>query len=213
MAARVTSEGARAPSAPPAGPDGPGADAAPAPRADAAGAPVAGAGPESASARAVRRSRAPTFFAAGFWRRGAGAAVDAAIVSPIAALLWWVASGVAGVALPPTRHRGLDFWLDLALTQDPALWGAIGLAAAIGVIYLFLFHVTLARTPGMRLLHMRIIDLYGDPPSIARSAIRTLGYLACVATLGLGFLWIGFDRERRGLHDWLSGTYVVLDRN
>jgi uncharacterized RDD family membrane protein YckC len=27
--------------------------------------------------------------------------------------------------------------------------------------------------------------------------------------LALGFLWIGFDREKRGLHDWLADTYVV----
>jgi uncharacterized RDD family membrane protein YckC len=32
---------------------------------------------------------------------------------------------------------------------------------------------------------------------------------AGAVTLGLGFLWIGFDSEKRGLHDWLSGTYVV----
>jgi uncharacterized RDD family membrane protein YckC len=30
-----------------------------------------------------------------------------------------------------------------------------------------------------------------------------------VFTLGLGFLWIGFDSEKRGLQDWVSGTYVV----
>jgi len=23
-------------------------------------------------------------------------------------------------------------------------------------------------------------------------------------------LWIGFDREKRALHDWVAGTYVVL---
>ena len=25
-----------------------------------------------------------------------------------------------------------------------------------------------------------------------------------------GLLWIGFDREKRGLHDWLTHTYAVL---
>ena len=36
--------------------------------------------------------------------------------------------------------------------------------------------------------------------------------MAGLATLGLGFLWIAFDSEKRGLHDWLSGTYVVKER-
>ena len=38
---------------------------------------------------------------------------------------------------------------------------------------------------------------------------RTAGYLAGLATLSLGFLWIGFDAEKRGLHDWIAGTYVI----
>jgi uncharacterized RDD family membrane protein YckC len=25
----------------------------------------------------------------------------------------------------------------------------------------------------------------------------------------LGFLWVGFDSEKRGLHDWIAGTYVI----
>ena len=29
------------------------------------------------------------------------------------------------------------------------------------------------------------------------------------ATLFLGFLWIGFDSEKRGLQDWIAGTYVI----
>ena len=36
-----------------------------------------------------------------------------------------------------------------------------------------------------------------------------LDHLLGVATLGLGFIWIAFDSEKRGLHDWLAGTYVV----
>jgi uncharacterized RDD family membrane protein YckC len=152
---------------------------------------------------------APTFHVAGFWARVAGAIVDAAIVLPLAAVLAWAAGAASGLELPASRHRGIDFWLDLLLTNHPAVWGAVGLGAAIAVIYLFVFQIVLGQTPGMRAMKMRVIDLYGDPPSFARAAVRTAGYLVCVATIGLGFLWSGFDRERRGLHDWLSGTYVV----
>jgi uncharacterized RDD family membrane protein YckC len=161
------------------------------------------------SAPRPSRAGAPSFTVAGFWRRLAAAFVDAAIVVPVALLLWWIAASIGGVELPASRHHGLDFWLDLILTSDPSMWGAIGLTTAIGVIYLLLFHITMAQTPGMRVLKMRIIDIYGDPPSVVRSITRTLGYLASFATLSLGFLWVGFDSERRGLHDWMSGTYVV----
>jgi len=61
----------------------------------------------------------------------------------------------------------------------------------------------------MRALGLKVIDVYGEPPSVTRSALRTLGYLAGLATLGLGFVWVGFDAEKRGLHDWIAGTYVI----
>ncbi len=164
--------------------------------------------PQPAPARAAVN----TFHVGGFWRRFAGGAVDLAVLLPICFILTWLAGALSGVHLPVSRHRGLDFWLDLFLGTDPALIGGLGLSIAIGLIYAFVFQVTRQRTLGMRLLRMRIIDIYGDPPTIARSAARTAGYLASLATLGLGFFWIGFDSERRGLHDWLSGTYVVKEQ-
>jgi uncharacterized RDD family membrane protein YckC len=161
----------------------------------------------SSAARSGRP--APTFYAAGFWRRLGAALVDVAIILPVAMLLAWLAGQLAGVHLPESRHYGVDFWLDLLLSSDPALLGMLGLLIATAAIYATIFQITWAATPGMRMLGLGIIDLYGDAPSVLRSIARTVGYLASAVTLGLGFLWIGFDRERRGLHDWLSGTHVV----
>ena len=159
--------------------------------------------------RRAQTARGPTFYVGGFWRRLAAAVIDLAIVVPTALVLCWVAGKVAGVHLPPSRHRSIDFWLDLLLANDPALLGGIGLTLAIAVVYAQVFQLTMSRTLGMRALKLRIIDVYGDELSTARAALRTLGYLASLATLGLGFLWIGFDSEKRGLHDWISSTYVV----
>jgi uncharacterized RDD family membrane protein YckC len=146
---------------------------------------------------------------AGFWRRAAAAGVDALVVLPAALLLAVGATRLAGASLPDVRRVALDYWLDLAISRDPALWGTAGLVLAIVVIYLFLFHMTVGRTLGMRALGLRVIDVYGEPPRITRAALRTLGYLAGLATLGLGFVWVGFDPEKRGLHDWIAGTYVI----
>jgi uncharacterized RDD family membrane protein YckC len=156
------------------------------------------------------RSSVPTFYVAGFWRRLGAALIDLAVLAPVMLLLTWLAAIITGIQLPPANHRGLDFWLDMILAREPALVGGVGLAMAIALIYLFLFQATTGRTLGMRVLRVRVIDLFGDPPSILRTAARTAAYLASVATLGLGFFWIGFDSEKRALHDWLAGTYVVL---
>jgi uncharacterized RDD family membrane protein YckC len=154
--------------------------------------------------------QAPVVHVAGFWRRAAAAAVDLAAVLPVAMLVVLVVGKLAGVALP--RRVGLldvDMWIDLVLATDPALVMALTLVAGIGLVYLLVLHILLGRTLGMRLLKLRIIDAYGDPPSPARCVARCAGYLAGAATLFLGFLWIGFDSEKRGLQDWIAGTYVI----
>lgn len=156
------------------------------------------------------RSAAPTFYVAGFWRRLAAGLIDLCVLAPVMLILTWLAAVITGIRLPAANFRGLDFWLDMFLAGEPALIGGIGLALAIALIYLFLFQATTGRTLGMRVLRVRVIDLFGDPPSIPRTAARTAAYLASFVTLGLGFFWIGFDSEKRALHDWLAGTYVVV---
>jgi uncharacterized RDD family membrane protein YckC len=152
----------------------------------------------------------PTVHVVGFWRRAVAAAIDLALVLPVAMLVVLAVGKLASVALP--NRIGLldiDMWIDLVLAGSSALMMALVLFIAIALTYLLVFHITLGRTLGMRVLKMKIIDVYGDPPSPARCVARCAGYLAGVATLFLGFLWIGFDNEKRGLQDWIAGTYVI----
>ena len=157
------------------------------------------------------RREAPSVHVVGFWKRFAAAVVDLAIVIPSALLLTLIISKVAGVHLPPSNLKLLDvdMWIDLVLATDPALVMAMVMMLAIGMIYLLVFQIVVGRTLGMRLLKMKIIDVYGDRPSPARCVARCGGYVAGVATLFLGFLWMGFDSEKRGLQDWIAGTYVI----
>lgn len=157
------------------------------------------------------RREAVSVIVVGFWRRLLAAAIDLAIILPAALLITVIASRVTGVRLPPSNLRllDIDLWIDLVLASDPALVMAIVLFTAIGLTYLLIFQIILGRTLGMRVLGIRIIDIYGDRPSAGRCVARCAGYLAGVATLFLGFLWMGFDSEKRGLQDWIAGTYVI----
>jgi uncharacterized RDD family membrane protein YckC len=157
------------------------------------------------------RREAPSVHVVGFWKRAAAAAIDLAIVFPVTLVITWIVSKIAGVHLPPNNLRltDVDLWLDLVLATDPALIMGLVMFVAIGLVYLLVAHIVLGRTLGMRVLKMKVIDVYGDPPSPRRCALRCAGYVASAATLFLGFLWIGFDSEKRGLHDWIAGTYVI----
>lgn len=174
----------------------------PAPRATATDKPL--------PPRPARRD-APTVYVVGFWRRAAAAFVDALVVIPAALIVTWLVSKASGVHLPPGNLHvfDIDLWIDLVLATEPALVMGLVLTIAIALLYLLVFQIALGRTLGMRLLRIKIIDIYGERPSAARCALRCAGYIASLATLTLGFLWIGFDAEKRGLHDWLAGTYVI----
>ena len=173
----------------------------------------AGAPPVSLSEAAAKPARrdAPQVYVVGFWKRLAAATIDLAVVVPSALLLTLIVGAIAGVHLPHSNIHVLDIdlWIDLVLATDPALVMAFVLMFAIGLVYVLVFQLVRGRTLGMQLMKMRIIDVYGDPPSPAKSLVRCAGYVASIATLGLGFFWIGFDSEKRGLADYIAGTYVI----
>jgi len=175
--------------------------------------PAPKSGSENTTQRASGELRkpAPVVYVVGFWKRAVAAAIDLAVVIPTALLITFLVSKISGVQLPSSKLHllDIDLWIDLVLATDPAIVMGLVLLFAIALAYVFVFHIVQGRTLGMRVLKMRVIDVYGDRPSPARCAARCAGYLAGVATLFLGFLWMGFDSEKRGLQDWISGTLVV----
>src|SRR6266568_3041499 len=96
------------------------------------------------------RDSGHTVYVAGFWRRAVAALVDAAVVAPLAIAVVWAASRLTGLTLPSPRKSAVDYWLDLVLAGDPGLLTALGLGAAVLLIYLLLFQVLAGRTLGMR---------------------------------------------------------------
>ena len=65
-------------------------------------------------------------------------------------------------------------------------------------------------SPGKHALGLRIVDAETGYRMTARqAAIRTLGYIVCFSTLGIGFLWMFFNARKQGPHDYMAGTVVV----
>jgi uncharacterized RDD family membrane protein YckC len=149
------------------------------------------------------------FKAASVLRRVAAAIVDLMLVLPLSAALGLLLCLTMGLPVPRLAELSPD--LLLATLLDGGNTGVILLAVAAGlsVAYFCGFHVLRGQTPGKRLLGIMVISAHGERPSVARSLLRTGAYLLSALPVSLGFLWVGFDRERRALHDWLAGTYVV----
>jgi uncharacterized RDD family membrane protein YckC len=146
----------------------------------------------------VRAPRTATPFA-GVASRGIALVVDAFAVVAATAVLGGAAALVAAVVggLRPE-------WLAQTLLS---LAGA-----AIAVGYFVLFWQTTGQTPGMRLMHVRVVSRRVDRRLTWWQAIRrTIGLALAIIPCFLGFVPALFDRRRRALPDYLAGTEVVYD--
>jgi uncharacterized RDD family membrane protein YckC len=141
---------------------------------------------------------APAAFA-GVASRGVALVVDAFAIVVVTAVLGGTAALVAAVVgglRPEWLAEGL-----LALAT---------LAVTVG--YFVLFWQTAGQTPGMRLMHVRVLSKHHDGRLTAGQAIlRTLGLALAIIPCFLGFVPALFDRRRRALPDYLAGTVVVYD--
>lgn len=81
--------------------------------------------------------------------------------------------------------------------------------SVVNIIYTIGFWGKKSRTPGKMALSITIVTEEGQPISTGRAFIRYFGYIPCFLSLGLGFFWIIWDRNKQGWHDKLANTYVI----
>lgn len=91
------------------------------------------------------------------------------------------------------------------------LGAALGLGVALNAVYFVGFVGGCGQTPAQMLAGVRVVRRDGGPVGYGRALVRWISYGLVFATLGLGWLVAGLDRERRGLHDWIAGTRVIRE--
>ncbi len=65
------------------------------------------------------------------------------------------------------------------------------------------------KTIGMAVLGIQVVNADGMPLTARQAVVRTLAFPLSVAVVGLGFLGILVQRERRAFHDLVAGTAVI----
>jgi uncharacterized RDD family membrane protein YckC len=92
-------------------------------------------------------------------------------------------------------------------------WLVAFLAAAgwvlTGITYFAGFWAVTGQTPGMRLMHVRVVARDGAPPHAGRALVRVVGLVLAIVPVFAGFIPVLIDDRRRGLPDFLAGTVVV----
>jgi uncharacterized RDD family membrane protein YckC len=80
----------------------------------------------------------------------------------------------------------------------------------IGYIYYMLFFRFGGRTPGKRLLKLKVVDIEGRPRlGWYQSLERAHGYAASAMLASLGFFQVLWDHQGLTMHDKLAGTTVI----
>lgn len=130
----------------------------------------------------------------GFWRRTGAYLIDGLLYGAL--------------ALPVlTVWYGSDYWTSGALIMGPLDFLMSWVLPAVAVL---LFWAKKQATPGKMVFQARLVDARtGQPPRLAQYVGRYLAYFLSALPLGAGYIWIAFDRRKRGWHDMLAGTVVV----
>jgi uncharacterized RDD family membrane protein YckC len=157
----------------------------------------------------------------GFWKRFLAFVIDSLIVLVVLVPLAYFAHKASDWArLGEYMQHAME---QAAAGERPDVVGsvsALGFSGPVDVLIqivlpiaaLLLFWKFRSATPGKMAVGAKIVDAKsGKEPSSWRLFIRFLGYFVSIVPFGLGFLWIAFDRKKRGWHDLIAGTVVVYE--
>jgi len=130
----------------------------------------------------------------GFWARTLATLIDTVIL-----LL---------ITLPPLLGiYGMVYLESDALVQGHAHFLISYLFPAIAIIMFWKYKQA---TPGKMAISAIIVDAdTGEKPSIGQLIGRYFAYLISLLPLGLGCIWVAFDKRKQGWHDKLAGTLVI----
>ena len=142
-----------------------------------------------------------------------------------------IASDVAGDTLRAQESTIVELRDDLQRQEQAAADALVAAEESKGIFALFvealdglgltfgwgaLYFATLltwfqGRTPGKRVMGLRVIRLDGEPISLYIAFERAGGYAAGLATGLLGFAQVLWDPNRQAIHDKIAGTVVIMD--
>ncbi len=99
-------------------------------------------------------------------------------------------------------------WL-FSYSGKGALRASVVLTIIYGLTYFSVFTWLGGATIGKMIAGIKVIDVYGEPPSPLRALLRTLIYIVDLALFGAGFFLVFVAEHDRALHDKIVGTYVI----
>ena len=136
---------------------------------------------------------------AGFWRRFLAVTIDGIILNISSSIIFIFLAIIASViGISSETEYGTIF------LQNTLFIANIG-----SLLYYLFFWVKGGQTPGKMAMSLKIVTRERNNISFGRALLRYFGYLVSSLMLGIGYLWIAWDKNKQGIHDKIAGTYVI----
>lgn len=148
----------------------------------------------------LERPSAEALPKAGFWIRFVAAVVDSALVLA-AQLALGFALGLATTMITGGLSQQGGFMFGV-VTWFPGM--------LLSMVYYVFFTGYCGQTPGKMAIRVKVIRTDGSEIGYGRAFLREVpGKFLSGLILGIGYLMIGFDAQKQGLHDKIASTYVI----
>jgi len=146
----------------------------------------------------------------GFWLRVWAFVVDSVlslfIITPIVTAVYRKQPSLS----PDLIEGPLDLLVSYLLPKGPV---DVLVSYVLPAVAIVAFWIARQATPGKMVIRARIVDAEtGARPTTGQMIGRYFAYYVSIFSLGLGFLWVAWDRRKQGWHDKLAGTVVVRER-
>jgi uncharacterized RDD family membrane protein YckC len=144
---------------------------------------------------------------AGFWIRFLAYFIDAIIINITVAAISFGVGALIGVASTANGMHDSE--------KISAIAGGVG--AIIGIICAIAYYVVFCSgrwqaTPGKRMLGIHLITVGGEKVGGWLALGRYLAYIISSLPFGIGFMMIGWNSEKQGLHDMICKTRVIYGK-
>jgi uncharacterized RDD family membrane protein YckC len=109
----------------------------------------------------------------------------------------------------------IEYGITLPLHLSAVWQQVVSVLATLVIPYLYYVEWPLWKgaTIGKGILGIQVVDSEtGNPMTRKQSIGRLYAYLVSYAILGCGFLMVAFHPQKRGLHEWISGTHSIRTR-
>ncbi len=138
---------------------------------------------------------------AGFWIRVAAYLIDGIVLS---VAIWTIVFALGAAFLSTAADSDID--------PATAIAGGIGFYALIIIGYLLYFALMESSprqgTLGKMAVGIKVGDSNGNQISFANALGRTASKWLSQIILYIGFMMVGWDDRKQGLHDKIAGTFV-----